>query len=68
MASELEKAFTEEEFHSAVKSMQNGKCPGPDGFPSEFFKKFARELDPRRSLHIKNHLHLAHSLLLCVRL
>lgn len=68
MASDLEKAFTEEEFHSAVKSMQNGKCPGPDGFPSEFFKKFARELDPRRSLHIKNHLHLAHSLLLCVRL
>lgn len=46
MASELEKVFTEEEFHSAVKSMQNGKCPGPDGFPSEFFKRFARELAP----------------------
>lgn len=26
--------------------MQNGKSPGPDRYPSEFFKKFANELGP----------------------
>lgn len=26
--------------------MQNGKSPSPDGFPSEFFKKFSKELSP----------------------
>lgn len=45
-ASELEQPFSEEEFYSAVKVMQNGKCPGPDGFPTEFFRKFAKELAP----------------------
>lgn len=46
VASDLDEPFTEEEFYCAVKSMQNGKCPGPDGFPSEFFKKFGKELAP----------------------
>lgn len=26
--------------------MQSNKCPGPDGFPSEFFKKFSHALSP----------------------
>lgn len=26
--------------------MQNGKSPDLDGYPSEFFKKFANELGP----------------------
>lgn len=26
--------------------MQSGKSPGPDGFPSEFFKKISSELSP----------------------
>lgn len=26
--------------------MQNGKASGPDGFPSEFYKKFANQLTP----------------------
>uniref|UniRef100_A0A672IAP0 Reverse transcriptase domain-containing protein n=1 Tax=Salarias fasciatus TaxID=181472 RepID=A0A672IAP0_SALFA len=31
---------------TAVASMQCGKAPGPDGFSSEFFKKFSKELSP----------------------
>lgn len=30
----------------AVKSMQNNKSPGPDGFTCEFYKKFAHLLAP----------------------
>ncbi len=26
--------------------MQNAKSPGPDGFASEFYKKFKNELSP----------------------
>lgn len=37
----LYKPLTVEELTSAIKLMQTGKSPGPDGFPSEFFKKFA---------------------------
>jgi hypothetical protein len=32
--------FTMEEFKDAVFSMQDDKCPGPDGFNSGFYKKF----------------------------
>ena len=46
VASNLDKPFTEAELLIAVQSMQNGKSPGPDGFPSEFFKKFSKELCP----------------------
>lgn len=34
--------------------MPNGKCPGPDGFPLEFFKKFWPEIHPILMPTIKN--------------
>uniref|UniRef100_A0A3P8QX47 Reverse transcriptase domain-containing protein n=1 Tax=Astatotilapia calliptera TaxID=8154 RepID=A0A3P8QX47_ASTCA len=30
----------------AIRSMQSGKSPGPDGYPSDFFKKFSNQLNP----------------------
>lgn len=42
MSFELEQPFTEEEFNSAVKSMQSCKCSGPDWFPSELKKKMLK--------------------------
>lgn len=36
VASSLDSPFTINELRSALMSMQNGKCPGPDGFPAEF--------------------------------
>lgn len=38
-ATNLESPFSKLEFITAVRSMQNGKSPGPDGYPSELFKK-----------------------------
>lgn len=32
------------EVRAAIQSMPNGKCPGPDGFPLESFKKFLSEI------------------------
>ena len=29
---------------SAIGSMQRGKSPGPDGYPTDFYKKFSRQL------------------------
>ena len=40
----LEGNLTMEEIGQALKQMQNNKCPGIDGFPSEFFKVFWSEL------------------------
>lgn len=34
------------EVTSAIKLMQSGKSPGPDGYPVEFFKKFSDSLAP----------------------
>lgn len=45
-AATLENPFSKEEFVAATRSMQNGKSPGPDGYPCEFFKTFANELTP----------------------
>ena len=36
----LEKDLTEEEFKTSIKEMQNGKSPGIDGIPKEFYQKF----------------------------
>lgn len=35
-----------EEVKASLKLMQRGKAPGPDGFPSEFYKKFSDQLAP----------------------
>jgi exonuclease III len=45
-ASDLERPFSKAEILKAITTMQSGKSPGPDGFPSEFFKKFSSELSP----------------------
>lgn len=34
------------EITEAIRSMHNGKFPGPDGFPVEFYKKFSKKLSP----------------------
>lgn len=41
-ASKLDQPFSVEELTNAIKLIQTGKSPGPDGFPSEFFKKICR--------------------------
>lgn len=45
-ASDLEQPITLDEISSAIRAMQSGKCPGPDGFPVEFYKKFSGLLTP----------------------
>jgi len=42
----LELPITEKELHSALKSMQNNKAPGPDGFPAKFYEHFWSTLHP----------------------
>lgn len=41
----LEESITIEELNAAMTSLQSGKSPGPDGYPSEFYKKFWHKLD-----------------------
>uniref|UniRef100_A0A3B4C811 Reverse transcriptase domain-containing protein n=1 Tax=Pygocentrus nattereri TaxID=42514 RepID=A0A3B4C811_PYGNA len=43
---ELESPFTIREIEDAIRSMQGGKSPGPDGYSAEFFKKFSNQLAP----------------------
>ena len=38
--------ITVEELNVAIKTLQSGKSAGPDGFPSELFKKFSTHLIP----------------------
>ncbi|KAJ1216473.1 hypothetical protein NDU88_004074 [Pleurodeles waltl] len=40
----LDKVITEDELLSALAEIQTGKVPGPNGFPSEFFKAFMPQL------------------------
>jgi hypothetical protein len=49
----IDAPITDSEIEAAIRSMQNGKCPGPDGFPCEFYKMFSNKLIPliRRVLH-----------------
>ena len=43
-AEQLEGLLTLDELSLSLKNMKNGKSPGSDGFPSEFFKVFWRQL------------------------
>lgn len=43
---ELDKPIQLEELISCLKSMQNNKAPGPDGFPVDFYKRFSHQLAP----------------------
>lgn len=40
----LDANISEKEVLDAMKSLQNNKAPGPDGFPIEFFKTFSDKL------------------------
>lgn len=42
----MEKDISVTEIVFAIRDMQSGKSPGPDGFPAEFFKKFSEPLSP----------------------
>lgn len=42
----LEEEFTLEEIATAVSAMKSGKSPGPDGFPTEFYRTFSGLLCP----------------------
>lgn len=44
--SNLTEPLTLDEIKTALSRMQNGKCPGPDGFPAEFLKAFSDKLIP----------------------
>ena len=39
---DLCRPITEEEVLEAIKSLQSGKSPGPEGFGPEFYKKTAK--------------------------
>lgn len=43
---ELDKPFILEEVVNSLQSMQNGKPPGPDGYPNDFYKRFSNKLVP----------------------
>lgn len=38
----LDAEISEQEVLQAMKSLQNDKAPGPDGYPIEYFKKFSK--------------------------
>ncbi len=42
----LDAGISEEEVLGAINSLQNNKAPGPDGFPIEYFKVFAKSCCP----------------------
>lgn len=51
----LEMPITLEEIKTAIRLMQSGKSPGPDGFPVEFFKTFSESLSPLlREMYIES--------------
>ena len=43
-ANQLEGLLTLDEISESLKNMKNGKSPGSDGFPAEFFKVFWKQL------------------------
>lgn len=42
----LDAHITQGEISTAISSLQSGKSPGPDGLPSDFFKKLSSDLTP----------------------
>lgn len=46
MVEMLDMPITTNELSIAITSMQGGKCPGPDGYPKEFYRKFQTKLAP----------------------
>lgn len=42
----LEAPVSKAEIQVAIASMQSGKSPGPDGFSTDFYKKFLNDLAP----------------------
>lgn len=42
----LEGRLTAREIENIIRNMKTGKAPGPDGFPSDFYKKIAPKLIP----------------------
>ena len=46
ISSGLEEPISDAEIQKALTSLQCGKSPGPDGFPTEFYKIFAPQIIP----------------------
>lgn len=46
LVEKLEEPITVEELSIAVKSLQSGESPGPDGYPVEFYEKLFPKLAP----------------------
>lgn len=47
VAASLEVPFTDKELATAIASFPNGKSPGPDGLPAEWYKQYLDILAPR---------------------
>ena len=54
---ELDKPFRDKEIWKAIQNLPNGKSPGLDGFPVEFYKEFWCKIKDIFMLHV-NHVRL----------